>query len=247
MSLHRDWAMLGDRLAQWSPTIDSAPPGGERRLTYVRHGLVPERQGLPGGGVAGRLELDIAGAKGGVRLRARESIAAGFTTMETVAEIEADASELLTPRSWTLAIRWTCRAPAGGCAEELDQTASARADDSQIVWSLPARRRCPAPLRWTCFWSLVAAAARWPRRSGSALEFDLLEDLDQWKPSQRIVFAGATEVSVAGRERRFGVFEQTGRGVMPWRWWVEEGGVVWLAAGGRKAYLLDSANDGRSS
>ncbi len=171
-------------------------------------------------------------------LRVEEVTRVGFTTIRLHAEIATDGVALWTPVAWRLSVRWTTNAPARARPGELDQDCAGRVHNGQLVWSAPSGRIRPAPQRWTDFWCLFAALS--PPHEPLPFEFEMCEQLDIWKPAQRLSDAGVHVVRVGGHERRWRVIEQTGRGVTPWRWWLDEGGRVVLAAGDRKAYLRTS-------
>ena len=236
-TLPRDWAALGARLNKWSPPATPFDPAGDWAATFVRHVLIPGRDGAPGGGAAGSLELRQTPASDGLRLDAVEIVVTGFSTLTTGAAIECGADPLCTPRSWTLRIRWQTNPPAQAEKGEIDQDRSGCVAGDGIVLRGARERRIPAPPRWTSFWSLFSVVPRLPFEKAPPLEFDLLEDLDLHKPGQCIVYIGVVPVEVGGTERNLHVFEQTGHGAMPWRWWLDDRHRILLAAGERRAYL----------
>jgi hypothetical protein len=214
-------------------------------MSYVRHGLIPERDGAPGGTVAGSLKLAFDPASRVRQLRAVETVTAGFSSPTYTADMACLDNDLLTPQSWSLAIRWQSRPLAQMRPGEIDQKLAGRLDGSEIVYTAGAReRRRPAPARWTALWNLFAAVQRLPFEASSSLSFDLFEELDLHKPGQRLAYVGPQTVVLNGAERHLHVFEQTGHGVLPWRWWLDDQHRVLLAAGGRRGYLLESAEKG---
>ncbi len=269
-TLPRDWAALGARVDKWTPPEGAFKPDGAWVQEFARHSLIPSPDGTTGGGIAGSLSVGQIPAPGALRLNATETVVAGFTAMTTEAGIVCGPAPLLTPRRWSLDIRWDIRDPGRAEAGELDQDRFGRVEGQEIVFGVGAggptsvsaaptartepgppegltpkgavrERRIPAPARWTSFWSLFAVIPTLPFEAGAPLEFDLLEDLELPKPGQRIVYVGRHEVALAGRTLNLHVFEQTGRGVMPWRWWLDDAHRILLAAGGRRAYLAGAA------
>jgi hypothetical protein len=242
--LPRDWAALGSRLDSWTPPQGAFDPSAPWSLRYARHALVPEVNGAPGGAPAGSLALELKPAPGAALLLATEAVAAGFSSPTTAAEIECAPDALLTPRRWTLTVRWLSGKLADVRPGEIAQTRSGRVDGQEIVTRANKEHRRPAPAQWTGFWNLFAALPRLPFAAASALSFDLFDDLELHKPGQRLAYVGPQAVALGGRTLDLHVFEQTGRGVLPWRWWLDGQHRVLLAAGGRRAYLLDATAKG---
>jgi hypothetical protein len=242
--LPRDWDALGARLDSWTPPQGAFDPAAAWTLRYARHSLVPEINGGPGGGPAGLLAIEQKPEPDALTLLAAESVAAGFSSPTTTAEIACARDALLTPRRWTLSVRWHSGPLADLRPGEIDQARSGRADGQDLVFLANQERRRPAPARWTGFWNLFAAVPRLPFDAGSVLSFDLFEELELHKPGQRLAYAGPQAVELRGQTLALHVFEQTGRGVLPWRWWLDGQHRVLLAAGGRRAYLLDATKKG---
>jgi len=243
-SLPRDWAALHNRLEKWTPPQGAFDPVSAWTLRYARHGLIPERDGQPGGARAGSLTLTFSPSPLKRQLRAVETVTAGFSSPTYTAVMACADNDLLTPQSWTLQVGWQSGQLARMRPGEIDQTRSGRLDGKELVYKGATERRRPAPERWTALWNLFAAVQRLPFEASSTLAFDLFEELDLHKPGQRLAYIGPQSVSLGGSDRPLHVFEQTGRGVLPWRWWLDEQHRVLLAAGGRRAYLLESATKG---
>ena len=242
--LPRDWAALGARLESWTPPQGAFDPAAAWSMRYVRHALIPETTGEPGGGQAGSISIGITLAADAVSLRAVETVQAGFTIMTTEAEVTCVPDALLTPRAWSLQVGWKAGPLSGVSTDCMPQTRAGRVDGKELVFQANKEHRRPAPARWTGFWNLFAALPRLPFDTKSALAFDLFEDLELHKPGQRLAYAGPQTVEVQGQALGLHVFEQTGSGVLPWRWWLDGQHRVLLAAGGRRAYLLDTPGKG---
>ncbi len=241
----RDFRALGARLGKWTPPQNAFDPAAAWTLNYSRQALVPERNGAPGGARSGALTIMHAPGPDATRLRATESVSAGFSSPTYTADIDCANDALLTPQRWTLDIRWV----SGPQAKlknpgEIDQTRGGRVEGREIVHKGARDRRCPAPERWTAFWNLFAVVPRLPFEASSVLTFDLFEELDLHKPDQRLAYIGQRTLKLNGQPLALHVFEQTGRGMLPWRWWVDAQHRVILAAGDRRAYLLDETKRG---
>ena len=243
--LPRDWSVLGERLTSWTPPAGAFDPSGAWSLRYARHALIPELDGTPGRGAqSGSLLLEQKPEPETVRLRVTETVSTGYSTPTTVADIACAKDALLTPRRWSLTVRWQTSDPGKVNPGELDQERSGRLEGTDLVFKAKKEHRRPAPERWTSFWNLFSAVQRLPFESGSALAFDLFEDLELLKPGHRLAYIGPQSVAVGDITLPLHVFEQTGHGTLPWRWWLDEQHRVLLAAGGRRAYLLDPNGKG---
>jgi hypothetical protein len=240
----RDWNALDKRLKGWQPPDGSFTPAGKWDMHFARHTLIPERDGTPGGAQAGALHLECTFmTKELVRLQVSELEKAGFTNMTTRAGINCAPDPLLTPRRWSLSCSWENSLKVVK-SSELDQQQTGLVEGHEIIFKGAKERRCPAPARWTSFWNLFAAIQQLPFAADSSLVFDLFEAFDQYKPDQRITYAGKHPVDLGNQKMELHVFEQTGRGIMPWHWWLDDQHRVLLAAGNRRAYLLMSCNQG---
>jgi hypothetical protein len=244
-TLPRDWAALEARLDKWTPPQGAFEPAGEWTVEYARHSLIPSPDGTPGGGRAGSLSLQHLTGAGARMLKIVETVVAGSSEMTTDADITCGPAPLLTPQRWSLRVRWKTGTPVAD--GELDQDRSGRVDGQEIVLTGTKERRMPAPARWTSSWSLFAVIPTLPFDTRAAVEFDMFEDLDLQKPGQRVEYLGEQAVEAGDWSRKLHVFEQTGRGILPWRWWLDANHRVLLAAGGRRAYLLDRAAKGGTS
>ncbi len=241
----RDWSALGERLAAWAPPQGAFDPLGAWSLRYARHALIPELDGTPGRGASsGTLLLQQKPEPEAIRLCATETVTTGFSTPTTVAEMICSKEALLTPRRWSINIRWQTSAPGKAHTGELDQERSGRAEGSDLVFKAKKEHRRPAPERWTSLWNLFAAVQRLPFADSSVLTFDLFEELELHKPGHRLAYVGQHPVSWGDKTLALHAFEQTGRGTLPWRWWLDGQHRVLLAAGGRRAYLLDTSAKG---
>lgn len=89
----------------------------------------------------------------------------------------------------------------------------------------------------TSSWSLFEAVQRLPRGGSTELRFTMLEDLRLLRPQQRLVPESPAEVQFAnGPETLYG-FRQTGEGVLPIHYWLDEHGRLLLAIGNVRAYI----------
>jgi len=239
----RDWSVLDKRLKEWLPPQGGFNPSGKWAMHYARHTLIPERNGSPGGAQAGSLHLEQKPQDNTLRLEVSESEKARLTTLTTKVEISCANNPLLTPQRWSLTCNW--QTPLAVVkTSELNQKHTGHVEGDEIIFKGAKERRCPAPARWTSFWNLFAAIQHLPFEADSVLTFDLFETFDQHKPDQRITYAGKHPVDLGNQKMELHVFEQRGRGIMPWHWWLDDQHRVVLAAGNRRAYLLMECSQG---
>lgn len=243
-SLPRDWSVLGSRLKAWRPPQDQLAPVETWSLRYVRHELIPERDGKPGGGESGSLLIKQKIVDGVCGLYVTESVRAGFTNMTVEADIICSHDLLRTPRRWTIRHHWQAGALAKIRPGELDQESCGTTDGLEIVVRSRREHRRPVPQRWTSLWNLFSVLPHLPFEAASVLTFDLFEEMDLHKPGQLLAYAGRQTVLLNGQNHDLHVFEQTGCGMLPWHWWLDAQHRILLAAGGRRAYLLDSTVKG---
>ncbi len=108
-----------------------------------------------------------------------------------------------------------------------------------IEWTRAGRKRTtPAPAPLVAEWGLFDAVQQLAP-DAKPLQFTLLDDGDQVKPAQRLIFAGETTVKTAGGSVALRCWEQTGYGVLPVHYWVDARGRLLFAMAGQKAYLYD--------
>ena len=235
----RDWEVIANRLTGWQLPEGTFEPASPWKLAYERHVLIPEPSGKPAGGQSGELALE----RDGQRLRVREAVAAGATTVTTATEFQCADNQLLTPQRWSMDITWESKMPRIPVAG-LEQKRSGRVEGGDIIFSAAQERRRPAPRNWTADWLLFAVLPRLPFAAGTTLEFDLFEEGDLHKPDQKLAYAGERAVELGGKNISLHVFEQFGRGLLPTRWWLDAQHRVLLAASERKLYLLGSRAKG---
>jgi hypothetical protein len=95
--------------------------------------------------------------------------------------------------------------------------------------------------RYTVNWALFDAVARLPRNEFEPIRFTLLHHFDQLKLQQELRFRRAIDAEIAGKTVRLYGFDQTGRGVMPWTYWVDAEGRAVVVISGLETYMLESA------
>jgi hypothetical protein len=186
--------------------------------------LTIARKPLPNG--KARLTVDVAIAERG-----------GFER-KTHAVLTCAADALSTPLSWTLdtqALDLEGRAIARATVKE---SGSLTGGELTVRFGgQTCRSRVPTPV--TSNWSLLHAVQRLPGEAAKPLEFALLEDLDLLKPEQRLTFRETTTVTLGDRSILLRGYQQIGRGILPWQYWVDDAGRLLLAFSGVRALIYD--------
>lgn len=221
--------------------IPDAPfdPAGAWRCVYTVCVLAPERGAAgehpqPYGklslarkpSAAGRISLEVECS---IQTRARAGLA-------TSAALVCAADRLSTPASWTLrsAVVEGGKPVAGTEVEE-----SAEVRGGVLVRRGRGARKLKLAGPFTSNWSLVDAVQRLPFDLAAPLAFDLLEDLDLHKPGQTLRAIPPVTVDLGGRATRLRCFRQTGRGILPTHYWLDERHRLIAAAGALRALVLD--------
>lgn len=90
-------------------------------------------------------------------------------------------------------------------------------------------------------WCMFDQVLHLPRVADFASEFNMLEGLSIHKPHQTIKYRGEEVISLeAGSRQRLHRFTQTGPGVLPYDYWIDENGDLGLVVTLSRAYILDS-------
>jgi len=186
--------------------------------------LALSRKPLPDGKIALTADLRLA-ERGGFERR-------------THATLTCAADRLATPLSWTLESHGL----------DLEDKPITRADvtekgtlaDGELAVAFGGQtRKQSVPSPATSNWSLFDAVQRLPREKTQPLSFTLIEDMDLVKPNQRLTFRETTTVALGGKTVRLHGYQQTGQGILPWQYWVDDAGRLLLAFSGVRAYILD--------
>ncbi len=155
----------------------------------------------------------------------------------TSAEIECSADALATLRRWRVQAEVL---PAEGQGEPLRvcETAELSAGCLRATRNgLTTVLAVPEPA--TCDWVLFDVVQRLPGQATKPLRFAMLEELDMLKPEQRLAFRGTGQITLGERTVRCLRYEQIGRGILPYQYWVDEGHRLLLAFSHTRAYIND--------
>lgn len=238
----RSLAILGDALTAIVPPADPFDPNGTWDHGYRVHTVVPSASGQqvavqPQGSLyLQRRPVDDATFE----LHVRQATMNAINTKYLVeARVVCMADRLAQPKEWELSSRIIGAQGEPKAETEYSETAVVR--DGMIHRQGARQRSMPASDPFTSNWSLFDALQRLPQEHAGTLEFDMLEELDLLKPGQRLVRRGAVEVELSGRAVRLRGLDQTGRGILPYGYWLDDTGRLLIAVGGMRAYLWDAS------
>ncbi|NQT51265.1 hypothetical protein HQ576_04410 [bacterium] len=154
------------------------------------------------------------------------------------AALRCAADPLCTPRSWTLTTQildLEGKPIAGTTVQEKGTLTK-----GQLTVAFDGRRRLErVPEPATSQWSLFDAVQRLPGPKTKPLAFAMLEEMDLVKPGQRLEFRETKTLELGGTTLRLRGYQQLGRGILPWQYWVDEQGRLLFAFSGIRAYIHD--------
>lgn len=159
----------------------------------------------------------------------------GPSGARTRASLTCAADRLATPREWEL------RAEAVERGETVAETVvaeTAAVRDGVLVRRGRVERKLALPRPFTSNWSLLEAVERLPFDT-APLNFDMLEDLDLYKPEQSLRPAGTVTAELGGRQVRLHGFRQIGRGILPTHYWLDDQHRLIAASGGLRAFIRE--------
>ena len=187
----------------------------------------------------GCLRLRREPADDGVRLDVELCVAeVGGYLRRTRAELRCAADDLCTPKSWTLTSRSIGLDGRPVKGTEVAETGAIRRGVVEVRFGERRRsEKVPGPV--TSNWSLLEAVQRWKAGKIKPLAFTMLEELDLPKPGQRLALRERKDFEWNGRKLRLCGYQQIGRGVLPWQYWVDERGQLLAAFSGVRALLHD--------
>jgi len=177
----------------------------------------------------------------GIQLAVRQSVFQQTPGLaDTVAQIECGEDALTTVQSWRLVHKVSDS--HGKAVPEARTVQSGTVGPKAIATSqgnygMETPRSPSRPV--TSNWSLFDAVQRLPRRESPPLEFDMLEDLDLLKPSQRLTYRGEQEHVLDGKPVRLHRWQHVGRAILPHDYYLDGQGRLLVALGGLRAYILD--------
>lgn len=150
-------------------------------------------------------------------------------------------TELSSPAEWLFHTQVLDAAGEPIADTELRRRCVVRDGRLEVTTGDAGPRTVPLAGRYTVNWALFDAVARLPREEFAPIRFTLVHHFDQLKPQQELRFRRAIDAEIGGKTVRLYGFDQTGRGVMPWTYWIDEKGRPLVVISGLETYMLESA------
>ena len=242
LSLPRSLAVLHDVLLTVQAPAGDFDPTGEWDHSYAVHTVIPANNGKAVNTPRqGSLRLRRA-PKGKDRFTLTVDLSTSHALQHTYsvhAEVTCASDTLSSPREWTLTS--ATNDAEGKPLPDTEATRSGRVRDGKLVTLAPARRVVPAPKALTSSWSLFDALQRLPKDHAEALEFAMLEELDLLKTDQRLAYRQTAEATFAGGPVTLHGYEQLGRGILPYVYWLDDARRLLLAVGGMRAFVWEGS------
>ena len=239
--------MLAGALKQFRPPTGAFDPNGSWQLAwnvlslagaaYKVGGL--KRAPIGREGVVGRMQLRrSAGAKGNVRLElSYVKTGAGDASHVVEAKMWYSTAALPCPKRWELDAE--LRDDKGHTVPKTKIHKEASwADGELTIRDKGHTRKIAVPDAWTTNWVLFEAVQRLPRAKTKPISFTLLDHFDQVKGEQTLAYRETTGLTLGGKTIRATAYDQVGRGVLPWVYWVDDAGRLLFVVAGLEAYVL---------
>lgn len=99
------------------------------------------------------------------------------------------------------------------------------------------KREVPSAL--TCDWCLFEAVQHLDFEEKPALTFNLLEGLSVLKEDQQLSYRGRHRMKINGKDISLHRFDQLGRGILPYEYWLDDRHRLLMVTSMNKAYILD--------
>ena len=159
--------------------------------------------------------------------------------VETVtAEIKCKNDELSSPSRWEISREF--RDAGNNVIPHLSLRQSGYIEGNTAILDIQGiRSKKTAARRLTSDWCIFDMVQRLPSDAQKTLEFDMFESLSVLKPDQTIRRMDSHSDRPGFYSGTLTRFVQTGRGVLPWEYWLDSKKMLVLATSGNRAYILD--------
>ena len=161
--------------------------------------------------------------------------------LEAVLQLPAEPTRLSSPRQWSFQTQVFDEQGEAISDAGLKRRAAVRDGKLQIATGTGPTRSYPLVGEYSVHWALFDAVSRLPRESFEPIRFTLVDHFDQIKPEQTLVFRRAIDSSIQDKTVRLYGFDHTGRGIMPFTYWVDDQGRAVLVQSGLETYMLEQA------
>jgi len=187
-----------------------------------------------------RLERSLPDTGGGFLLKVRRRVVSSEGQATVIdAWIRAAADVVGSLMEWRLTS--THEDITGKVMPGLSLDESGRIENGNIVVKRGGSSRSrPRSRLLAADWSLFEAVQRLDDSAKLPAAFDVLEELDVMREDQRWVRRGLYRMAGWPAPRWLA---QTGHGLLPWEYWLDERGRLLMAATGPRAYVLDDNAD----
>jgi hypothetical protein len=231
---------VAQRLQDFKPPQGPFDPRGRWQLTYGVYTFAAITAGTAPGGRAGTLSVFREPRDGGSVVELDfEKLLVGGSSQKVVARLVCRDDALGTPAKWDCSSEFFDREKKPLPQSVLRKSARlaggrVEIDDGRYTQAI----EIDGP--FTVNWALFEAVGRLPRGPFAPLEFTMLDHFDQVKRGQTLAFRKSLSLTLGGRDVRLHAFDQLGRGIVPWVYWVDDSGRLLAALAGLEAYILDS-------
>jgi hypothetical protein len=151
------------------------------------------------------------------------------------ATITCDDDALATPRKWELTSKTLDK--ERNIVPDTEHARTGALRKGRIIATSGKRRSTRAAEALSSNWTIFDAVQRLPFGPTDPLSFDMLEELDLLKTGQQLTYWGDVEVELSGKPTRLHGFEQMGRGILPYAYWLDEQHRLLIACGGQRAFV----------
>ena len=222
----------------------SFDPFGENRSRFVMYKTDGKRnQGWANNRLYGFLRINRSiGTESAVHLHVERSFETALHSDYTVvADIECRSDALQTLTGFRQSVQFTDHRRLHMSGLDLEESGSI-ANQSFVRIANGRTVRSERRLdRLTTEWAVFDAVQRLDFTPGIVLEFDMLEDMVFYRTGQRLAYMGTETHTVSGNDLpvEFHVFRQTGRGVLPYDYYLADNHRLLYVISGNLAYVAD--------
>ena len=164
----------------------------------------------------------------------------------TKTEVQCAIDALSTPLEWETRsetldadLQPIRAAHAGEKAIIKDGKIIVSADGERLGTGKGSTKSWEIPASYTSNWSLFDAVQHLPGKDATPLEFVLMEDLDLKKEGQRLSYWKSTKLDIGNETIQLTGYQQIGRGVLPYQYWVDDQHRLLFVISGIRAYIFD--------
>jgi len=192
--------------------------------------------------LAGKLNIsrkNLSSEKVALRIN-YERYGIGGAKQTTKASISCKNDTLLTPLNWQL--DFECFDAESKRQKNIKLEYRAVVKDNRIIISEKTGlcRQLTVEPPYTINWSLFDVVQRLPIENFKPIMFTMLDHFEQIKLQQRLSYRETLAVEFNGTETVLHAYEQTGRGIVPWVYWLDKNARLVFVISGIEGYLLES-------